>query len=260
MPNPPIEPIVKDLVEAVQRLFERHPITPEDYRAAVGFLREVGETGEVPLIMDVFFEALVVDANNREHKGTSRNVLGPFYLEGAPFIEDGRLVSGNEVGDQLAMSGTIRNLDGEPLAGVELDVWQADAKGRYSGFSPGPAEMNLRGRMRSGSDGSYTLHTIRPEGYTIPHDGPTGRLLAALGRHPWRPAHIHLKASHEGYQPITTQVYFSDSKHLDSDVANAVRDDLVCPLTPTEHGYSLEFDVALEPVAHQSTPNVRARG
>ena len=59
MPNPPIEPIVKDVVQAVQRIFEKHPITPEDYRAAVGFLHEVGETGEVPLIMDVFFEALV---------------------------------------------------------------------------------------------------------------------------------------------------------------------------------------------------------
>ncbi len=249
MSNPPIEPIVTDLVEAVQRIFETHPITPEDYRAAVGFLHEVGEAGEVPLIMDVFFEALVVDANNRGRRGTSRNVLGPFYLEGAPLIEDGRLMSEDEAGDRLVMSGTVRNLDGEPLAGAELDVWQADAQGRYSGFNPGPAEMNLRGRLLSGSDGGYELHTVRPEGYTIPHDGPTGRLLTSLGRHPWRPAHIHLKASHEGYQSLTTQVYFSDSKYLDSDVANAVRDDLVRPLTSAEDGYSLAFDVALEPAA-----------
>lgn len=249
MSNPPIEPIVKDVVEAVQQLFEKHPITPEDYRAAVGFLHEVGEAGEVPLIMDVFFEALVVDANNRGRQGTSRNVLGPFYLDGAPFIENGRLMSEDEAGDRLVMSGTVSSIEGEPLAGAELDVWQADAQGRYSGFNPGPAEMNLRGRLRAGTDGGYALHTVRPEGYTIPHDGPTGRLLTALGRHPWRPAHIHLKASHEGYQPLTTQVYFAESKHLDSDVANAVRNDLVRPLTPTENGFSLEFDVALEPAA-----------
>jgi catechol 1,2-dioxygenase len=249
MPNPPIEPIVKDIVEAVQRIFEKHPITPEDYRAAVGFLHEVGETGEVPLIMDVFFEALVVDEYNRGRQSTSRNLLGPFYLEGAPYLEDGRLLSENEVGDRLVMFGTICNLDGEPLAGAELDVWQADAEGRYSGFNPEPAEMNLRGRLRSGTDGSYQLHTVRPEGYTIPHDGPTGRLLTALGRHPWRPAHIHLKASHAGYLPIITQVYFSNTKHLDSDVATAVRNDLVRPLKPTDEGYSLEFDVVLEPTA-----------
>ena len=249
MPNPPIAPIVKDIVEAVQGIFEKHPISPEDYRAAVGFLNEVGETGEVPLIMDVFLEALVVDEYNRDRQSTSRNLLGPFWLDGAPYLEDGRLLSEDEAGDRLLMFGTIRNLDGEPIAGAELDVWQADAEGRYSGFNPEPAEMNLRGRLRSSTDGSYTLHTVRPEGYTIPHDGPTGRLLTALGRHPWRPAHIHLKASYEGYLPIITQVYFSGSNHLNSDVATAVRNDLVYPLKPTDDGYSLEFDVVLEPAA-----------
>ena len=107
--------------------------------------------------------------------------------------------------------------------------------------------MNLRGRLRSRKDGTYELHTVRPGAYTIPHEGPTGRLLRALGRHPWRPAHIHLKASHEGYRSLTTQIYFADSDYLDSDAANAVQDELVHTVKPAGSGYSLDFDVLLEP-------------
>ena len=249
MPDPRIASILEDLVEAVAGLVEKHQITHEEYRTAVGFLNEVGETGEVPLILDVFLEALVVDANINDGVATRKNVLGPFYLEGAPLIDDGKLATNSEAGDRVIVSGTVRDVEGGSLSGAELDIWQADAQGRYSGFSPGVSEMNLRGRLLSGTDGGYQLHTVRPVGYTIPHDGPTGRLLTALGRHPWRPAHIHVKASHDGYQPLTTQIYFADSEYLDSDVADAVRDDLVRPLQPTESGYSLDFDVVLEPAA-----------
>jgi len=247
MPDARLAPIFKDLVVAIKQLVEKHQITPEEYRAAVGFLSEAGEAGEIPLLFDVFLEALVVDVNSRRSRGTPVNVLGPYYLEGAPFIERGRLVSEDERGDRLVVTGIVRDVEGDPISGALLDFWQADAQGRYSGFDPGPAEMNLRGRLRSQRDGSYQLHTVRPSAYTIPHDGPTGRILLALGQHPWRPAHIHLKASHEGYKPIITQVYLADSEYLESDAANAVRDDLIRPVTPTGSGYSIDFDVLLEP-------------
>lgn len=239
--------LVRDLIGAINRLVENHQITPEEYRTAVNFLNETGEAREIPLLLDVFLEALVVDAHSRGRRGTARNILGPYYLEGAPFIEEGRLAAKGEAGDRLVVSGVVRDVEGEPLSGAVLDFWQADAQGRYSGFDPGPPEMNLRGRLRSGKDGSYELHTVRPSSYTIPHDGPTGRLLQAMGRHPWRPAHIHLKASHEGYQSLTTQIYLADSDYLDSDAANAVRDELVRPVKRAGSGYSLDFDVVLEP-------------
>lgn len=242
-----ISVIVRDLIGAINRVVEKHRITPEEYRAAVGFLNETGDAGEIPLLLDVFLEALVVDASSRDRRGTARNILGPYFLEGAPLIEEGRLATKGEAGDRLVVSGIVRDVQGEPLSGAVLDFWQADAQGRYSGFDPGPPEMNLRGWLRSGKDGGYELHTVRPSAYTIPHDGPTGRLLLAMDRHPWRPAHIHLKASHEGYRSLTTQIYLADSDYLDSDAANAVRDELVRPLKRAGSSYSLDFDVVLEP-------------
>jgi len=242
-----IATIVKDLIGSIERLVEKHRITPAEYRATAAFLGETAKAGEVPLLLDAFLEALVVNAYNRNRRGTSSSLLGPYYLEGAPFIEEGRLASKGEAGDRLVVSGIVRDVEGKPLSGAVLDFWQADARGRYSNFNPGPPEMNLRGRIRSGKDGSYELHTVKPGAYTIPHNGPTGRLLQALGRHPWRPAHIHLKASCQGYRTLTTQFYLGDSDYLDSDAVNAVRGDLVRPVTPAGSGYSVDFDVVLEP-------------
>jgi catechol 1,2-dioxygenase len=242
-----IATIVKDLIGSIEQLVAKHRITPAEYRAAVGFLKETAEAGEIPLLLDAFLEALVVNADNGNRRGTSSSVLGPYYLEGAPFIEDGRLASSGEAGERLVVSGSVRDVKGKPLSNAVLDFWQADSRGRYSDFNPGPPQMNLRGRIRSGKDGSYELHTVKPAPYTLPHDGPTGRLLQALGRHAWRPAHIHLKASCEGYRTLTTQFYLGDSDYLDSDAANAVRADLVRPVKPAGSGYSLDFDVVLEP-------------
>lgn len=241
-----ITAIVEDLIEAFEQVFEKHQITHAEYRAAVNFLNETAEAGEIPLLLDVFLEALVVKIEGHDQRATSSNLLGPYYLEGAPFIQEGRLALNGEAGDQLVVSGIVRDIEGKLLSGTVLDFWQADAQGRYSNFDPGPPAMNLRGRTSSGKDGRYVLHTVKPAAYTIPHQGPTGRVLQALGRHPWRPAHIHLKASHEGYKTLTTQIYIGDSNYLDSDVANAVRDDLVRFVKPAGSGYSLDFDVTLE--------------
>jgi catechol 1,2-dioxygenase len=241
-----IATIIKDLIGSIEQLIEKHRITPAEYRAAVNFLNETAEAGEIPLLLDVFLEALVVDKNSRSRRATSSNLLGPYYLKGAPFIKDGRLASPSEAGERLVVSGTVRDVEGTPLSNAVLDFWQADSRGRYSNFNPDPPEMNLRGRIRSGKDGRYELHTVKPAPYTIPHDGPTGQVLQALGRHAWRPAHIHLKASCEGYRSLTTQFYLADSDYLDSDAANAVRADLVCPVKPAGNGYSLNFDVVLD--------------
>jgi catechol 1,2-dioxygenase len=241
-----IRPVVRDLLGAIQQMLEKHRLTPAEYRAAVDFLHETGAAGEIPLLLDVFIEGRVVDLANRGRRGTPDNLLGPFYLEGAPLLQDGRLASAGEPGERLLVSGSVRELGGRPVAGALLDFWQSDARGCYSGIHPATHPMNLRGRMYSRSDGRYELHTVRPAPYTIPHDGPTGRLLRALGLHPWRPAHVHLKASREGYRPLTTQIYLADSDYLDSDAARAVRADLVRPVKRVAGGASIEFDVVLE--------------
>ena len=184
---------------------------------------------------------------SRRQKGTPGQVLGPYYVADAPWLEEGRLASDDEPGERLTLRGTVRDADGKPLAETVLDFWQADAKGRYSDFDPEAKPGNLRGRVRSAADGSYQLHTVVPAQYTIPHEGPTGRLLQEIGRHPWRPAHIHLIATHAGYRPLTTQVYFQGDEYLDSDSVRAARPDLAFPLEEGAGGKTLTFDVELEP-------------
>ena len=230
------------MVRAIVEVGEKNQVTHAEYRQVVDFLESTGKANEIPLLFDVFVESFVVEANSRNWRGTPVNVLGPFYLPDAPWLENGNLARDEEEGDQLVVSGTVRDYSGQPISGATLDFWQCDASGRYSNFNPGPPDMNLRGRLRCEKDGSYELHTIRPAPYTIPHDRPTGVLLQALGRHPWRPAHLHLMARQDGFQSLTTQIYFEGDEYLNSDAANAARNDLVYSISDNQ----LEFDVVLE--------------
>jgi catechol 1,2-dioxygenase len=90
--------------------------------------------------------------------------------------------------DVLFLSGTVRTPDGAPLEGALLDLWQAGADGTHSGFAPAVAAYNLRGRFLADADGTFEVRTIRPASYEIPKAGPTGRFLAAVGHHAFRPA------------------------------------------------------------------------
>ena len=123
--------------------------------------------------------------------------------------------------------------------------------GTYSNIHLGQPDFNLRGKLQSDEHGRFELTTIRPASYRIPDQGPVGRLLNALGRHTWRPAHIHVKISAEGYQPLTTQLYFQDDEFLDSDVASAVKNDLILPLQPAgsdgRSHLTLRYDFQLAP-------------
>ena len=247
MSNARVARIMEDLFQAINGLVEKHQITHEEYRAAVAFVNEAAESGETMLLFDAMIESDIVKANSQNWRGTPKQVLGPFYLEDAPWLEDGQLASSEEAGDRLLLTGTVRDVDGSPIADAVLDFWQADAKGMYGAFDiPPRTNMNLRGRMRSGADGSYALHTVVPAPYTIPHKGPTGRLLEALGRHPWRPAHIHLMASRDGYQPLITQIYFKGDKYIESDAVRAARGDLAFELNDDGDGKRVDFDIVLE--------------
>ena len=142
----------------------------------------------------------------------------------------------DEPGDPLVFSGAVTTPDGEPIVGALPDVWHSDATvpGTYSNIHPGqpafqpPAASCGPTTKASSSSRRFQL----PAPYPIPDQGPTGRLLNALGRHSWRPAHIHVKVSADGYQPLTTQLYFRGDEFLDSDAASAVKDQLIVPLEP----------------------------
>ncbi len=113
---------------------------------------------------------------------------------------------------------------------------------------PGPPEGNLWGQVRTDADGGYEFSTVIPGHYTIPLDGPTGKMTAAAGWSPWRPSHIHLIVSADGYEPLVTQLFIDTSDYLDNDVASAVKPELIVHPEPTsDGGYTISYNFALAP-------------
>jgi hydroxyquinol 1,2-dioxygenase len=129
------------------------------------------------------------------------------------------------------MYGRVLDLHGKPIAGAELDVWQAAADGLYDVQDESLGEMNMRGKFKTDKDGRYLVVTTRPVAYQIPSDGPVGQMLAATNRHPWRPAHVHFVVSAPGYSPVTTHVFDSIDKYLDGDAVFGVKNSLITEFT-----------------------------
>ncbi|MBV8992934.1 MAG: catechol 1,2-dioxygenase, partial [Pseudonocardiales bacterium] len=204
--------------------------------------------GEWPLVL-AFFEHAVEQQAPKGRAGSQGTILGPFYLPDSPVLGPPYELPHrpDEKGERLLMTGRVLSADGTPLDGAGLDVWQADADGLYSGFSGIPAGI-LRGKVTTDTEGRFALRTIVPGAYTVPHEGPFGRLLGACGRHPWRPAHIHLIVSADEHEPLITQLYMDSSDYLDDDVAGAVKDSLI--VHPQRHGdrLAINYEFRLAPV------------
>lgn len=228
-----VEAIFTDVTAALRDIIKKHNVTWDEYRAATAWLTEAGNQGyEIPLMMDVFLSVTVDDICFPPNGATASNVEGPFYIPEAPMLQRPYALPRRETepGDALVFSGSVRSTEGSPLAGAMLDVWQCNGIGEYSHFHPGVPEYNLRGRLTTDESGGYEFQTVVPSPYEIPKTGATGKLLDALGRHAFRPAHIHFKLSHAGFVPWTTQLYFEGDPWLDSDVVEAVKPELVVKL------------------------------
>lgn len=225
-----VERILGDLHAAVRDL----EITEPELRVALGFLTEVGTAGEWQLFSDVLGISVAVDANTHQPGGqaTASNVEGPFYRADAPLaVPPVTLCGDDEPGEVLFVSGQVRSAaSGEPLPDALLDVWQTNERGLYEHEDPTQPDWNLRRRFRGGQDGRYEFRTVAPAAYQIPHSGPVGRFLAAVGRHPWRPAHLHVKVSAAGHRPLTTMLYLDGDPWLHDDTIFSVKPELVVAL------------------------------
>ena len=115
------------------------------------------------------------------------------------------------------MRGKVRDMDGNPIAGAELDIWQTAPNQLYAIQDDNQSENNLRGKQLTDEDGNYGFITVKPVPYTVPRDGPCGRILDVSGRHGLRTAHIHIKIEAEGVKPLTTEIYPDDDPYLDDD-------------------------------------------
>jgi catechol 1,2-dioxygenase len=244
--------VIGDVLNRIHEAIVDNDVTYEEYQTVKQWLIDVGEAGEWPLFLDVFVESAVEQQVYREREGSQGTILGPYHLPDAPVLDAPYELPRrpDEAGDRLVFRGRVVDHEGTPLAGAVLDVWHADADGLYSGFAPGVPDGILRGKVVAGDDGRYEVRTIVPAPYTIPHDGPTGRMIATAGWHPWRPAHIHVIVSADGHEALTTQLYIDSSDYLDDDVASAVKPELIVHPTPSGDDPELlefEYDFALAP-------------
>ena len=129
------------------------------------------------------------------------------------------------------MHGQVRDTDGKPLAGAIVDVWHANTRGNYSFFDQTQSEYNMRRRIQTDADGKYRFRSIVPSGYGVPGGSNIDRLLASVGRHGNRPAHIHFFVSAPGHKHLTTQINIDGDPYLHDDFAYATRDELIPPVT-----------------------------
>lgn len=255
-PDTRLREIINSLLRHVHEFVSEVGLSQEEWITAVHFLTEVGKATtesrqEFILLSDILgVSSLVEMINYRGLAGSTENtVMGPFYIPGSPPRANGdSIIETEDGGTRLLVSGAVRTLNGSPLAGARVDVWQTASSGFYPVQDSGQSPTNLRGLFTTGTDGRYEFTTVRPVDYPVPTDGPAGRLFAATGRHPMRAAHIHLIVSAPGHHPVTTHIFDSESKYLDSDAVFGVRDSLIVKFELGSNGtLRADFDVTLTP-------------
>ena len=252
-PDPRLKRIMTSLVQHLHAFAREVKLTEAEWMQGIEFLTATGhitddKRQEFILLSDTLgLSMLTVAMNNDKPAGcTEATVFGPFFVEGSPEYQQGDDVANGAKGTPCEVDGTVRGLDGQPVAGARLEFWQADADGEYDVQRPGNDAHQARGHIFSDADGSFRFRSILASAYPIPHDGPVGKMLAATGRHPWRPAHLHFMIGAPGYERLITHVFRDGDAYLDSDVVFGVRQSLVADWTAEPDGsYRVHFDFVL---------------
>jgi protocatechuate 3,4-dioxygenase beta subunit len=234
-PDPRLRRVMTSLVEHLHAFVKDVELTEDEWGVAIDFLTRTGHMSnevrqEFILLSDVLGVSMLVETINHRTGGTSTEstVLGPFHMTESPVRELGDDINQDGKGIPCLVSGRVTGPDGEPLAGAVIDVWQTNEDGFYDVQQPDVQPPgNHRGLFTADQEGHYWFRSVVPRYYPIPDDGPVGQLLAATGRHPNRPAHLHFIVAAEGYRPVTTHVFVADSPYLDSDAVFGVKDSLV---------------------------------
>jgi hydroxyquinol 1,2-dioxygenase len=253
--NPRVRQISEALVRHLHDFVREVEPTQAEWEAGISFLTRVGKMcdanrQEFILLSDVLGVSMLVDAiNHRLPAGaTETTVLGPFYVQQPPVFELGADVAGNMQGMPLFVDGSVATIDGTPIGGARVDIWHADAEGEYDVQQEGG--LAGRARFEADDEGRFHFWTIRPAFYPIPNDGPVGEMLAAQGRHPFRPAHVHFMIAAPGCETLVTHVFADGDKYLDTDVVFGVKDSIIRPYVEHSPGTAPDGRAMDKPFAH----------
>jgi hydroxyquinol 1,2-dioxygenase len=269
-PDPRLRRIMLSLIGHLHAFVKEVELTEAEWFQAIEILTRAGQMcsdkrQEFILFSDTLGVSMAVDlVDHRKPDGaTESTVFGPFHRLGAPDMPaGGNIAHRDETGVPTLVGGRVLGLDGKPVAGAVLDVWQTQTNGLYDSQDQSLDGLHMRGRFTTDPEGRYLIRTVLPVNYPIPSDGPVGAMLKATGRHPWRPAHIHFVVSADGYEPVTTHIFDRTDPYLASDAVFAVKDSLICDFvrheTPEPEATRLgiappfctaEFDFRLVPAA-----------
>jgi protocatechuate 3,4-dioxygenase beta subunit len=237
--DPRLYEIMTSLVKHMHAFIKEVEPTNEEWMEGISFLTKTGHMctdwrQEFILLSDTLGVSMLVETiNNRKPSGaTETTVLGPFHVADAPRLDNGANISLDGKGEPMLITGRVTDTGGKPIEGATLDVWQANEDGFYDvqqkGIQP---DMNLRGIFTTDADGRYWFRSAKPRFYPIPDDGPVGKMLKALGRHPYRPAHVHFIVGAKGFAPITTHYFVPGDPYLESDAVFGVKESLIVDFT-----------------------------
>jgi len=244
--------VATSLIRHLHAFVRETELTEEEWLSGINFLTATGHKcddrrQEFILLSDTLGVSMLVDAiNHRKPNGASETtVLGPFYLPDARDLPMGSNIAQGIAGTAAFFSGRVLDVAGAPIAGAVLDVWQVDGDGLYDVQRPGASYA--RGRFTTGSDGRYAFRTVKPVSYSIPTDGPVGGMLRAMGRHSYRPAHVHLIVSAPGYGAVTTHLFVKGDPYLDTDAVFAVKESLIVDFVAHPAGHTPDGGTSDQP-------------
>jgi hydroxyquinol 1,2-dioxygenase len=232
--DPRLAEIMGALVRHLHEFAREVELSEAEWMAAIEWLTATGQMcddkrQEFILASDVLgLSMLVVQLNHRfADAATPATVLGPFHIPGSPPLPYGGDMSDGLPGRPLYITGRVTSVDGEPIAGAVLDVWQADEEGLYESQIAEIDEARLRATYETREDGGYCVRTIAPKGYSIPMDGPVGALMERTDISHFRPAHVHFLLDVPGYERLITHLFERGARYLENDVVFGTKEGLV---------------------------------
>jgi hydroxyquinol 1,2-dioxygenase len=267
-PNARFREVMGAFIRHMHDLVREVKLTEEEFRTAVNYVVALGKASNethnegILIAGSLGISSLVCLLNNSDGQTeTDASLLGPFWRMHSPVTENGgSIVRSATPGPALFVNATFRDRQGRPIEGAEVDIWHSSTEGFYENQDPVQADMNLRGKFYTDGQGHIAFRSVKPAGYPIPIDGPTGELLRAQGRHNMRPAHLHFLAVKDGFKTLISQIYVADDKFIDSDVQFGVTRHLIGNYVRHANGkapaadvtgpwYSLDHTFVMEPGA-----------
>jgi protocatechuate 3,4-dioxygenase beta subunit len=269
--------IMEAFIRHIHAFAKEVRLTEAEWEIGVDFLNRIGKqtTGthnEGVLFSDAIGLSTLVCLMNNGQNGateTAAALLGPFWRMHSPRTENGgSIVRSPTPGPELFADCRVVDHRGQPIADVEVDVWQSSPTGMYENQDENQADMNLRGKFTTDPDGRFSFRSVKPAGYPIPMDGPAGDMIRLQGREHYRPAHLHVLCYRPGFKTLITQVFVDDDEHLESDVVYGVTSALIGGYVRHDSGappapgmkapwYSLDYTFHMEPgEAHLPKPPI----